>query len=164
MAHRTEKAMYCSQDCNNAAAVARRTEQRRAARAGRSCKNCGGEISIELRNNTEFCSEKCKRALRYEAKGRMENRKHLYGMTADDYAELISQQDQRCAICGTMEWGGKTGEPHVDHDHKTNAVRGLLCAGCNYGLGCFKDDAKQLRAAADYLDDRRRYQACLDEE
>jgi len=33
----------------------------------------------------------------------MENRKHLYGMTADDYAELISQQDQRYTICNTME-------------------------------------------------------------
>lgn len=104
---------------------------------------------------------KCRRAFRHTNKGRALMRAYLYGMTPDDYDELISQQDHRCAVCGTMEWGGKTGEPHVDHDHKTGQVRGLLCASCNYGLGCFKDEVKRLRAAVDYLDDRRRFQSCL---
>lgn len=161
MAHRTSRAVTCSAECNNAVQRAKRTVRRMAARAGRSCKRCGAAIPEDLRIATEFCSQTCRRAWRHADKGRAYHRQRLYGMTPDDYAEMISQQDHGCAICETTDWGGKTGEPHIDHDHVTGGIRGLLCASCNYGLGCFKDDAVRLRDAADYLDDRARFQACL---
>ena len=43
-------------------------------------------------------------------------------------------------------------EPHVDHNHNTGVVRGLLCFHCNLILGHAKDESARLRAAADYID------------
>lgn len=79
-------------------------------------------------------------------------RRYNYGMAQEEYAARLEAQGNRCAICRTDAWGGKDNVPHVDHDHETNAVRGLLCAGCNNGLGNFKDDPVRLRAALRYLD------------
>jgi hypothetical protein len=41
---------------------------------------------------------------------------------------------------------------HVDHDHRTNQVRGMLCFNCNRGLGYLDDDLVTLYRAADYLE------------
>ena len=81
-------------------------------------------------------------------------REYLYGLSEERYAELLTAQDGRCAICQTDEWGGKHGVPHVDHDHATDEVRGLLCDACNNGLGRFADAPERLRAAAAYLERR----------
>lgn len=77
------------------------------------------------------------------------NRKSKYGIPHGTYAELLAQQGGGCAICGTPEQAGKS--LHVDHDHKTSRVRGLLCDLCNRGIGYFADDPTRLRAAAEYL-------------
>jgi len=58
-----------------------------------------------------------------------------------------------CTICGE-EWQEGERLFAVDHDHKTGHVRGLLCQGCNIGLGQFRDDPELLRLAALYLEGR----------
>ena len=72
------------------------------------------------------------------------------------YAELLQQQDGKCAICGSSESGrtrnGRTVSFHSDHDHATGRVRALLCHPCNAGLGFFKDDSARLRWAAEYIE------------
>lgn len=73
-----------------------------------------------------------------------------YGLTLDDYDNILESQNNGCAICGKApEDNGQ--RLAVDHDHDTGAVRGLLCIGCNAGLGSFKDDPDLLEEAQKYL-------------
>ena len=58
--------------------------------------------------------------------------KKLYGLTAERYATLLAAQGGGCAICGKAPNGRTLA---VDHDHVTGAIRGLLCSGCNLGMG-----------------------------
>ena len=68
-------------------------------------------------------------------------RKSEYGITTDQFNEILALQGGRCAIC--LEEFGTT---RVDHDPKTGAVRGILCHGCNVKLGLYKDDPEILRS------------------
>jgi hypothetical protein len=76
--------------------------------------------------------------------------KASYGLTLKQYQELLDTQNGTCAVCGTETPGGR-GAFVVDHDHKTNRIRGLLCNACNVGLGCFKDDVTTILKAVRYL-------------
>lgn len=78
-----------------------------------------------------------------------ENFKARYGITVEEYNEKSAAQEHRCAICGSRCVTGR--RLAVDHCHVTGAIRGLLCANCNTGLGKFKDDPWILKAAIDYL-------------
>ena len=73
-----------------------------------------------------------------------------YGLTKDQFDELFDSQGRCCAICKTKDKGPK--DWHIDHDHVTGKVRGVLCRHCNPMLGKAKDDPDILRRAADYLD------------
>lgn len=70
------------------------------------------------------------------------------GITLETYNDLASQR-KLCAICGDPPADGA--RLCVDHDHKNGDIRGLLCHGCNKGLGHFKDDPERLRSAIAYL-------------
>jgi predicted nucleic acid-binding Zn-ribbon protein len=73
-----------------------------------------------------------------------------YGITLAQFEELKLKQNGKCAICKTeLNHALKT---HVDHCHKTNVVRGILCNLCNPGLGMFKDSIKILKSAQAYLE------------
>ena len=72
-----------------------------------------------------------------------------YGITLEDYDRMLETQGGGCAICGRPPRTDIS--LHVDHDHETGRIRGLLCFPCNNTLGDFKDDPKRLYAAADYL-------------
>ena len=80
--------------------------------------------------------------------------RNKYGMTTDQYDEILRQQKGGCAICGSRVFSpGKYRFNNLaaDHDHKTERVRGLLCNCCNIGLSNFKDNPKLLRKAIRYL-------------
>ena len=74
--------------------------------------------------------------------------RRAYGLTPDEYAALLESQGGGCAICHRLP--GKRNFA-VDHDHETGRPRGLLCNGCNVGLGGFRDDLTLLEAAGAYL-------------
>lgn len=76
----------------------------------------------------------------------------MYGLTFEDYAKKLGLQGGGCAICGSCEnFRGDQKMLHVDHDHATGKVRGILCAKCNGGLGYFKDSPELLSRAIAYL-------------
>lgn len=75
-----------------------------------------------------------------------------YGLTGADVDAMVAAQGGCCAICKSKTHGHKNW--HVDHDHVTGCVRGVLCGHCNPGLGNFKDSPAALVSAAVYLGDR----------
>jgi hypothetical protein len=76
-----------------------------------------------------------------------------YGLTLDAYNEILKEQGGCCAICesGTADMNGRKNMFHVDHDHNTGKIRGLLCHNCNVSLGLMKDSPLLLLKAAEYL-------------
>jgi hypothetical protein len=74
-----------------------------------------------------------------------------YGLTLEEYAHLLEQQNYGCAICGRPPAQSRYGKLSVDHDHATGKVRALLCGKCNVGLGVMDEDPERLEAAAKYL-------------
>lgn len=78
-----------------------------------------------------------------------ENILKKYGLTIQSYNEILESQNGRCAICKDRPLKGKN--LSVDHCHKTQVVRGLLCATCNSGLGMFRDDIFSMENAVEYL-------------
>lgn len=59
-----------------------------------------------------------------------------YGITVADYDAMLSAQNGLCAICDQPSTNGK--RLHVDHNHETGKVRGLLCTSCNFRLGLYE--------------------------
>lgn len=81
--------------------------------------------------------------------------KYKYGITADEYEEILIKQAGLCAICRQPEkkqYKGKITKLHVDHNHETEKIRQLLCHSCNMMIGYAKEDSEVLRKAADYIE------------
>lgn len=74
-----------------------------------------------------------------------------YGIGFQEYNALLDKQNGVCAICGEKE-KTKNKHLHVDHNHNTGEIRGLLCSGCNTGLGKFYDKISSLKKAISYLE------------
>lgn len=81
--------------------------------------------------------------------------KHYYGMTIDEFFNILKDQDGKCAICNMVfaleEGKAQINTPHVDHVHDSGAIRGLLCRRCNQGIGNFQDSVTSLCSAILYL-------------
>jgi hypothetical protein len=87
-----------------------------------------------------YCKD-CRRVQNREA-----HLRRTYGLTPADVAIMIDQQGGRCACCGERD------PEHVDHDHRTGQVRGVLCFPCTAAIGHFQDRPDLLRSAIDYLE------------
>ena len=74
------------------------------------------------------------------------NLKANYGITPEDYSYLYEFQQFGCAIC-RMPFD----KLHVDHNHKTGEVRGLLCVKCNVVLGHIENDEDLISKCIEYL-------------
>ena len=77
-----------------------------------------------------------------------------FNISLRQYQEMHDNQNGKCAICNEPETQMRSGKVRalaVDHDHKTGAIRGLLCSDCNTGIGKLKDNPKILQSAIQYL-------------
>lgn len=72
-----------------------------------------------------------------------------YGITVEDYERLWEIQNGACPICDGSLLGERNA--HIDHDHITGQVRGLLCSQCNTAIGKFKDSPEIILRAAEYI-------------
>ncbi len=80
---------------------------------------------------------------------RADHLRRTFGITVEEYDRLLAEQGGGCAICGRRPRNDIS--LHVDHDHDTGRVRGLLCVCCNNGLGQFREDPELLTRAIAYL-------------
>lgn len=93
-----------------------------------------------------------KEYLRSPAGKRSERKRTLkkrYGISVECYEKMLEDQNGVCAICGAFP--GKR-RLHVDHNHKTGEVRGLLCNNCNVGIGHAQEDITTLKKMIYYLE------------
>lgn len=78
-----------------------------------------------------------------------------FGLSEEDYLKLLTDQNGKCAVCKEAETEvyseGKIKMLAVDHCHKTNRIRGLLCSACNKAEGLLKSDVQRVLSLAEYL-------------
>lgn len=81
--------------------------------------------------------------------------RHRYGMEPGDYERMFAAQGGRCAVCGrhadVCPRHSRGRALHVDHDHATGRVRGLLCVQCNLAIGYWEKTGATIDAVAAYL-------------
>lgn len=137
----------------------------------KTCTDCGESLPLEAfypaaRGGRLGVGSYCRPCGRVRAKGRWDalspaeklarHLRRLYGMSFETYQARLDAQGGACAICAREPTGRSL---TVDHDHsccpgeKTcgKCVRGLLCHGCNMGLGLLRDDPQILISAQRYL-------------
>jgi hypothetical protein len=118
-------------------------------RAGTWCKPCAAASNKRYQRDN---------AAKVALKGHSQHLRKKYGMDGETYCLLLADQGGLCAICKQTEtpitYNGVEGYVRrlsVDHDHDTGVVRGILCQGCNAGIGMLGEDPDRLLAAIDYL-------------
>lgn len=131
-----------------------------------SCDDCARRLSGQARdrwakNNPDRIAA-IKQRYRQGKTGRANEsersqRFRRYGVTAEWYEQQLASQAGRCANrgCRAPSPGGRHNAWHIDHDHLTGQVRGLLCNGCNIAAGHAQDDPDVLKGLSDYIRQHR---------
>jgi len=118
------------------------------------CKECmssaNRESKLKNKGTYEAYRDKSRHYHRYN------HLRRKYNITEEDFMRMERQQNGVCAICFKPETSkcrnGDVSRLHVDHNHETGEIRGLLCNRCNRGVGFFKDEIEHLKGAIRYLD------------
>jgi len=114
------------------------------------CVRCGVDRPPERfepqRRTCRDCRNAATRAQERRTYTTDRHRLYEYGMTRDEFEAMLELQGGRCPICGDIPVIFV-----VDHDHRTGAIRGLLCGPCNRALGHLQDRPGLCLAAAEYL-------------
>ena len=114
----------------------------------KTCRICGEGKKLSdfwLRKDTNKHRNECKSC---HADKQMQKN---YGISLSIYNHIFNQQKGVCAICHLPQKSTRNERLAIDHCHETGRVRGLLCDGCNRGIGLLKDDYRILESAVSYL-------------
>lgn len=112
------------------------------------CSKCGRKLPIccfskhkrSIDGYRTMCKE-CDRDLSY---------RRLYGISLEDARIILEKQENKCALCGkSLELPSKNA--HVDHDHITGKIRGILCMNCNMALGRLGESVEKVNRVLRYL-------------
>lgn len=103
----------------------------------RICEWCG--LSYHPQRPVQKYCKKC------STDGRAFSRFKLYGITPPDQKKLLEKQGGHCALRSRSV-------SVIDHDHKTNRLRGFLCRKCNMSLSMIEEDVTWVDRALKYLE------------
>jgi hypothetical protein len=123
--------------------ITHRTEECSACNGRFSIRHFGATLENDFRTPFSEC-RKCRKAKRVKRSWLKR-----YGLTVEKYEEILSRQKGKCAVCGRSF--SETVTPCVDHCHKTNVVRGILCPQCNAAEGFLKT-VKNARSLFIYME------------
>lgn len=144
--------LFCSQ-CRKIS----QKQQSRAFRANRTSEEAELYKVKEREAKKKWYTENTEEAKRRRKEQRLDggfvfyhDRLRKYGISVVKYLVLLTEQNHKCGICRGNYPQGK-GSWHIDHDHRTQEVRGLLCHYCNTALGAFRDSPVRLNQAINYL-------------
>lgn len=112
------------------------------------CKPCSNESKNKRRQANPEHYRAWNRQAKKSSYERTQVRFKRHGITEDVYRQMLVAQNNTCPIC---KESFEVVRPNIDHCHDTQEVRGILCWGCNIGIGQFKDDIERLQNAIIYL-------------
>lgn len=129
------KLWKCRCDCGKVCLVIR---GQLTNRSRRTCGNCTSRMRMNSRDKTSYVK-------------RLGHIRTLYGLEEQDLRDLMDKQKGCCAICKETLRVATGRSYHIDHEHSSGKVRGLLCNQCNVGLGMLGDSYNTLQEAARYI-------------
>lgn len=116
------------------------------------CKECHIKQTTEnYHRNPSINESNKKRYFQNIDAERNRDYKRKYGISLEQYNEMLESQNSCCSICGTSSKEVSKNRLFVDHCHRTGKVRGLLCHHCNSMIGLARDDVNVLSRAISYL-------------
>ncbi len=107
-------------------------------------------MSYYIDNKEKILLQRQARNLKNPDQVRSWKLKNEFGITLDQYEQMLEEQTGSCAICLDHQCNFNE-RLAVDHCHKTGTIRGLLCSNCNTGIGLLLDNPELLIAATAYL-------------
>jgi hypothetical protein len=82
-------------------------------------------------------------------KNHQQHFKHIWGLSPEEHEAMKLKQGGRCAICKEVK------DLYIDHHHKTDITRGLICRPCNFALGHIKDSIEIAKRIVEYLEEHK---------
>ena len=173
--------LYCSKRCKLEYVKRRNSIRWRLRHPLRTCKACGQVLSSNAKTyccvectpafigrleyakdyHQKHKKERAKKAKekwgtsKYKQCAKNSALKRKYGITLIEYHKMLEEQKGVCKICGKPSTAkdryGGVKKLHVDHNHKTGEIRGLLCVKCNQAIGLFGESKEVLQNAIFYL-------------